>query len=90
MPSCGAAAAVSTWLISRPGLDDTLVFLTWELCIKQADVARLLGLAFDIDPATALQLEQEQQEQQEQQDQVRLNGEPVEPCPDSGRWRRTE
>jgi hypothetical protein len=69
------------------GLDDTLVFLTWELSIEQADVARLLGLAFDIDPATALQLEQEQQEQQ---DQVWLNGEPVEPCPDSGRWRRAE
>jgi hypothetical protein len=63
------------------GLDCTQVFLTWELPIEHADVARVLGLVFDVDPAAASQLGEEQ---------VRLNGEPVEPCPDSGRWRRTE
>jgi hypothetical protein len=59
--------------------DCTQVFLTWELPIENAHVGRALGIAFDIDPSTSLQLDEEQ---------VWLNGERVSVCPDSGRWRR--
>lgn len=61
--------------------DGTLVFLTWELDIEAADVARTLGLAFDVDPATASRLDEAQ---------LRLNAKPVEPCPASGQWRGAE
>ena len=60
-----------------PERDCTQVFLTWELPITDADVARALGVAFDTDPSTALQLHEEQ---------VWLNGAPAVVCPDSGRW----
>jgi hypothetical protein len=57
--------------------DCTQVFLTWELPIENAHLSAALGIAFDIDPATALRLEDEQ---------VWLNGAPTSVCPESGRW----
>ena len=56
----------------------TQVFLTWELPIENAQVARQLGVGFDIDPAAALLLDEEQ---------VWLNGARADVCPESGRWR---
>ena len=64
-----------------PGRDCTQVFLTWELPISNADVARALGVAFDTDPSTALQLNEEQ---------VWLNDARAIVCPESGRWRGTD
>ncbi|MDM0111451.1 hypothetical protein QTI66_04775 [Variovorax sp. J22R133] len=62
-----------------PGADCTQVFLTWELPIEDVRVARALRIDFDVDPATAsLQLDEEQ---------VRVGGERVSVCPESGRWR---
>ena len=65
--------------------DCTQVFLTWELPIEHADVGQALRIAFDIDPANALVLDEEQ---------VWLNGKRASVSPDSGRWcqepRRTE
>ena len=58
------------------GLDCTQVFLTWELPIENPDVARALRIAFDANPATASQLDEEQ---------VWLNGAPASVCPQSGR-----
>jgi hypothetical protein len=58
--------------------DGNQVFLTWELPVEQADVARVLGVAFDTDPASALRLDTEQ---------VWLNGAPALVCPQSGLWR---
>jgi hypothetical protein len=60
-----------------PGRDCTQLFLSWELPIEDADVARALGLAFDIEPAAAPQPDEEQ---------VRVNGEPATVCAKSGRW----
>lgn len=60
-----------------PDRDCTQVFLTWELPIEEAQVARALGVAFDPDPATALLLSAEQ---------VWVNGAPASVCPVSGRW----
>lgn len=60
------------------GRDCSLVFLTWELPIENAAVATALGISFDIDPSTALLLNDEQ---------VWLNGTPASVCPASGRWR---
>jgi len=57
--------------------DCTQVFLTWELPIAHANVAQALGIAFDIDPATALQLDEEQ---------VWRQGALASVCPESGRW----
>lgn len=62
------------------GADCSQVFLSWELPIEQAELARALGIDFDIDPATAARLDQEQ---------VWLDGTPASLCPDSGRWSRT-
>ena len=59
--------------------DCTQVFLTWELPIEDALVGHALGIAFDIDPSTALRLNEEQ---------VWLNGAPASVCPASGRWRQ--
>ncbi len=56
----------------------TQMFLTWELPIENAQVARLLGVDFDIDPAAALLLDEEQ---------VWLNGARADVCLESGRWR---
>jgi hypothetical protein len=58
-------------------LDCTQVFLTWELPIENICVAQALGITFDIDPSTALLLDEEQ---------VRLNGARVNVCPQTGRW----
>lgn len=60
-----------------PAIDCTQVFLTWELPMENADVARALGIAFDTDPSTASQL---------QAGQLRLHGARAEVCPRSGRW----
>ncbi|HTK02597.1 MAG TPA: hypothetical protein VL522_23420, partial [Bordetella sp.] len=57
------------------------VFLTWELAIESADVARALQIEFDVEPSTALQQEEEQ---------LLLNGEPAMVCPQSGRWHRMD
>ena len=54
------------------------VFLTWELPIENTYVARALGVDFDIDPRTALLLDEEQ---------IWLNGTQANVCPESGRWR---
>ena len=56
----------------------TQVFLTWELPIENAPVAQALGIAFDTDPTTALQLDQAQ---------VWPKGAPANVCPQSGQWR---
>ena len=58
--------------------DCTQLFLTWELPIENADVARALRIDFDTDPSTASQLDEEQ---------VWSNGARASVCPDSGRWR---
>jgi hypothetical protein len=62
-----------------PEKDCTQIFLTWELPIENVNVAQALRIAFDIDPSTALLLEEEQ---------VWLNGARASVCPDSGRWRQ--
>ena len=45
--------------------------------MENAAVGQALGIRFDIDPSTALLLDEEQ---------VWLNGAPVSVCPASGRW----
>lgn len=60
------------------GQDFSQLFLTWELPIEAASVARMLGIAFDIDVPGARQLDEEQ---------VRLDGARVAVDPESGRWR---
>lgn len=57
------------------------IFLTWELPIENAHVGHALKVAFDVAPSTSSQPDTEQ---------VQLNGEPVNVCPDSGRWRRAD
>jgi hypothetical protein len=64
-----------------PDRDCVQIFLTWELPIEDAHVAHALKVAFDIAPSTSLQPDTEQ---------VRLNGDPVIVCPDSGRWCRVD
>ncbi|MGJ7608566.1 hypothetical protein ACSFA7_29810 [Variovorax sp. LT1R20] len=59
------------------GHDVTQVFLTWELPIENAHVARALQIAFDIDPSAASRLDEEQ---------VLWNGARARVCPASGRW----
>ena len=61
-----------------PGSNCSLVFLTWELSIENADVASALRIDFDSDPLTASLLDQEQ---------LRLDGAKVSLCPESGQWR---
>jgi|UPI000406ABC5 hypothetical protein len=65
----------------RSDQDYVQMFLTWELPMEDAHVGQVLDVAFDVDPSTASRLDAEQ---------VRLNGEPVMVCPESGRWRRTD
>jgi hypothetical protein len=60
-----------------PDQDYTQIFLTWELPIENANVAHALQIAFDIDPATALLLDEEQ---------VWRSGARSSVCPESGRW----
>lgn len=62
------------------GYDCSQVFLTWELPITHPGVARLLGVAMDTDPATALGLAEEQ---------VWCDGAPAKVCAATGRWRAT-
>ena len=62
-----------------PEQDCTQVFLTWELPIEHVDVGRALQIAFDIDPSTAMQLDNEQ---------IWLNGAQVSVCPNSGHFIR--
>lgn len=57
------------------------IFLTWELCIEDARVGNALDVAFHADSSNPLQLDS---------GQVRLNGEEVSVCPESGRWRKVE
>lgn len=64
-----------------PYPDCTQVFLTWELPIEDAHIWRALRIDFDIDPSTALQLEEEQ---------VWLNGARASVCPHSGQWHRAD
>ena len=60
-----------------PARERAQVFLSWELAIEDVRVARALGIAFDIDPASALLLKDEQ---------VWLNGAPAHVCPQTGQW----
>lgn len=62
-----------------PDQDRVQIFLTWELPIEEAHVARALQIAFDVAPSASLQPDAEQ---------IRLNGDPVTVCPYSGRWRQ--
>ena len=57
--------------------DRSQVFLTWELAIEEAPVAQALRVAFDVDPASASQL---------QDGEVWRNGVPAKVCPKSGQW----
>lgn len=59
-------------------MDSVQLFLTWELSIEDAHVARALDIAFDVVPPASLQLAEEQ---------ILVNGAPAILCPDSGRWR---
>lgn len=58
-------------------LDLAQLFLTWELPIEDARVANALGIAFDIDAATASRLNEEQ---------LRVNGARAGLNPESGDW----
>ena len=51
-----------------PGRDWDQLFLTWELPVEAAPVARALGVDFDVDPVTASGLDKEQ---------LRLDGSPL-------------
>jgi hypothetical protein len=64
-----------------PGRDYVQVFLTWELPIEDAHVGHALEVAFDVDPAISLKLDEEQ---------VWTNGARAVVCPDSGRWCRAD
>lgn len=59
------------------GQDLTQLFLTWELPIEAACVAEALGIAFDVAPEAARQLDEEQ---------VWLDGARTVVRPDSGLW----
>jgi len=60
-----------------PGRDVAQMFLTWELPIENAHVARALQIVFDTDPSAASRLDEEQ---------VLWNGARASVCPASGRW----
>jgi len=62
---------------SQDGHDNTQLFLTWELPMEDARVARALRVTFDHDPAAAAQVEEEQ---------VRRDGQRVWVCPVTGQW----
>jgi hypothetical protein len=61
--------------------DCVQIFLTWELPIEDARVARALQIDFDVGAVPASHPDTEQ---------VLLNGEPVVVCENSGRWRRAD
>ena len=60
-----------------PDQDYNQVFLSWELPIEDINVARALGVVFDIDPLNGLEMNG---------GQVWLNGKRVNVYPDSGQW----
>ncbi len=62
-----------------PGRDDSQVFLSWELPIENPAVAQGLGIVFDIEAATALQLDEAQ---------LRFGGVAASVRAESGRWCR--
>ena len=62
-----------------PARDCTQVFLTWELPIENPQVARALGITFDIETSVMSRCDHEQ---------VRLNGAPASVCSATGRWSR--
>lgn len=64
-----------------PDQDCIQIFLTWELPIEDATVARALEVAFDIDTSASPQRDE---------GQVLLNGAPAAVCPESGRWYRVD
>lgn len=53
------------------------VFLTWELPVENADVARALRIAFDTDPVSGLGSGDEH---------IRVDGRCADVCAESGRW----
>ena len=57
--------------------DRSQIFLTWELPIENPQVSQALRIIFDIDPSTALMLDD---------GQVWLNGALASVCPDSGKY----
>lgn len=59
------------------GLELAQLFLTWELPVEDSRVASALGIAFDVDPATAARLDEEQ---------VRMDGARAAIDPECGRW----
>ena len=59
------------------GQSDTQLFLTWELPIEDAHVARALQIDFDTDPGTAARLTK---------GQLWRNGALAMLCPESGQW----
>ena len=61
--------------------DLSQLFLTWELPIDNVNVAQVLDVPFDTDPATALRLDEEQ---------LWVNGAPASVCPNSGQWRQAD
>ncbi len=61
--------------------DLTQIFLTWELSVEHVDVAQLLQINFDTEPAKALFLDEEQ---------LWVNGTLASVCPNSGQWREAE
>lgn len=58
------------------GLDFTQCFLTWELSIENLSIAQALNIVFDVDPLTALSMQDEQ---------IWRNGATISVCPESGR-----
>lgn len=59
------------------GRDVSTVFLSWELPIEDAQIARALGIVLDIDQVTAAALDEAQ---------LRCNGAPAAVCAYTGRW----
>lgn len=64
-----------------PDRDCAQVFLTWELPMADADVARALQITFDSDLETAMRLNDEQ---------VWWKGAPASVCAQSGQWRKLQ
>lgn len=72
-----------------PGQERTQLFLTWELPLADANVARALGIEFDIEPVAAVQLRDEQvwlKSKLSNEPGKTCGGAPARVCPDSGRW----
>ena len=68
----------------KPEKDCTLLFLSWELPIEQADVAQMFSINFDVDfnintDSAAFQ--------EPRHPELFVNGKPGSVCPTSGRWR---